>query len=93
MVAHHPTNRIKDQFQDVLERPTELVKEHPLPAMLLMFGLGMGVGVLVGQTVCSSLLDMFEEPTLTDRVRQQVYDALSNVVSPSVMRQIQNYTS
>jgi len=93
MVAYHPTNRIRNQFREVVERPTELVRDHPLPAMLIMFGLGMGVGVLVG-TVCGSLLDMIEgEPTLATRVRQQVYDALSNVVSPSVMRQIQSYTA
>jgi len=92
MVAHQQ-NRVKGEFWGAMERPTELVKEHPLPTMLLMFGLGMGVGVLVGQTLCSSLLESFEEPTMTEKMRRQVYDALSHVISPSMLKQLQSYTS
>jgi phosphohistidine swiveling domain-containing protein len=90
MVAH--ANRLNDQFRHAMEQPTEMVKEHPLPSMLLMFGLGLGVGVVVAQTLCSSLMED-HEPTMTDKMRKQVYDALSHVVSPSMLKQFQNYTS
>jgi len=92
MVAHQ-RNRVKDEMWGAMERPTELVKEHPLPSMLLMFGLGIGVGVLVSQTLCSTLLESFEEPTMTEKVRKQVYDAVSHVIPPSMLKQLQSYTS
>jgi hypothetical protein len=92
MVAQ--TNRLNHEFRDAMERPVEFVKEHPLPTMLFLFGMGIGVGVLVSQTLCSSLLEMAEpEPTVTDKVRRQVYDALSHVMSPAMLKQLQSYTS
>ena len=92
MVAQ--ANRMNDQFREAMERPAELVKEYPLASMLLMFGMGLGVGVIVSQTICNSLLEMAEpEPNMTDKLRRQVYDALSHVLTPSMLRQVQNYTS
>jgi len=99
MVAHQ--DRMRDGFREAnetfnaaMERPAELVKEYPLSSMLLMFGIGLGVGVVLSQTVCSSLLEMVEhEPTMTEKLKRQVYDAVSSVVPPSMLRQIQSYTS
>jgi len=92
MVAHQ-SNRMKDEFWDSMQRPAEMVKEHPLPSMLLMFGVGIGVGVLLSQTVCSALMETLEEPSMTEKMRRQVYDALSHVVSPSMLNQLKSYTS
>jgi len=92
MVAHQ-TNRMTGEFWDSMERPAELVKEYPLPSMLLMFGLGIGVGVVVSQTLCSSLMEMVEEPTMSEKVRRQAYDALSHVLTPSMLKQLQSYTA
>jgi len=92
MVAQ--TNRMNEQFREAIERPAEMVKEYPLASMLLMFGMGLGVGVIVSQTVCNSLIEMAEpDPSMTDKLRRQVYDALSHVLTPSMLRQVQNYTS
>ena len=90
MVAY--ANRLKEQFGHAMEQPTEMVKDHPLPSMLLMFGLGLGVGVIVAQTLCSSLIEE-HEPTMTEKMRKQVYDALSHVLTPSMLKQFQSYTS
>jgi hypothetical protein len=79
-------------FGEAITHPTEMVKDHPLPSMLLMFGLGMGVGVVVAQALCSSLAEE-ETPTMTEKVRKQVFDAVSSVLPPSMMRQLQHYTS
>jgi hypothetical protein len=92
MVAHEQ-NRIGNEFWGAMQRPDKMVKEHPLPSMLLMFGLGLGVGVLVSQTLCGSLIEAFEEPTMTEKMRRQVYDAVSRVVPPSMLKQLQSYTS
>jgi hypothetical protein len=90
MVAQ--TNRVNHHFRDAIAHPTEMVKDHPLPSMLLMFGLGMGVGVVVAQALCSSLAEE-ESPTMTENLRKQVFDAVSSVLPPSMMRQLQHYTS
>jgi hypothetical protein len=92
MVAQQE-HRFNDQFREAIERPVGMVKEYPLASMLLMFGMGLGVGVLVSQSLCSVLAEMAEEPTMTEKVRKQVMDALSHVVSPSTLRQIQSYAS
>jgi len=92
MVAQRE-HRFNDQFREAIERPAEMVKEYPLASMLLMFGMGLGVGVLVSQSLCSVLAEVAEEPTMTEKVRKQVIDALSHVVSPSTLRQIQSYAS
>jgi hypothetical protein len=92
MVAQQE-HRFNDQFREAFERPVDMVKEYPLASMLLMFGMGLGVGVLVSHSLSGLLAEMAEEPTMTEKVRRQVMDALSHVVSPSTLRQIQNYTS
>ena len=91
MVAQ--ANRINEQFREAMEQPAELVKDYPLASMLLMFGIGMGVGVVVSSAICSSLAEMTEhEATMSEKLKKQVYDALSNVISPETLRQIRSYT-
>jgi len=90
MVAQ-PVNRVTDQFRDAMERPVEMVKEHPLPSMLLMFGVGIGVGVLLSQAVCNTLMEAVEEPTMTEKMKRQMSDALSHVMSPSMFKQFQQF--
>ena len=91
MVAHE-THRFSDQFQGALDRPTEMLKEYPLPSMLLMFGIGIGVGVVVAQAVTSCVTEMTEDATMTAKVKRQAFDALSHVLTPSMMKQLQSYT-
>jgi len=91
MVAQ-PVNRVADQFRDAMERPVEMMKEHPLPSMLLMFGVGIGVGVLLSQAVCGTLMEAMEEPTMTEKMKRQAFDALSHVMSPSMFKQFQHFT-
>jgi len=87
MVAHQP-NRISE-FRHTLEQPAELVKEYPLSAMLILFGVGLGVGVLIGQTVANPIAHAFEpEPTMTERLSRQVYDAVSRVMPEALSRHL-----
>jgi hypothetical protein len=90
MVAQ-PVNRVAEQFRGAMERPTEIVKEHPLPSMLLMFGLGLGVGVVISQALCSTLMEAVAEPTMTEKMKRQVFDAMSHVMSPSMFKHFQQY--
>jgi len=93
-MVSHQVNRLNEGFRETMERPVELVKDYPLSATMIAFGMGLGVGVLLSQTLCSSLMETFEpEPTMTERLKKQVYDAVSHVLTPSMMRQFQHYTS
>src|SRR5262245_63606188 len=84
MVAQ--ANRMNQQFRETMERPVELVKEYPLASMLLMFGMGLGVGVVVSSAICSSLEEMSgHDATMAEKLKRQVYDALSHVISPSTL--------
>lgn len=93
-MVSHQVNRLNSGFRETMHRPVEMVKEYPISATMIAFGMGLGAGVLLSQTLCSTLVEAFEpEPTMTERLRKQVYDAVSHVVSPAMMRQFQHYTS
>lgn len=91
MVAQ-PAHRFREQFQGALEHPTGMVREYPLSSMLVMFGLGLGVGVIVAQTVACAVSELAEEPTMTEKVKRQMADAFSHMISPQLLRQVQSYT-
>jgi len=94
MVAQ--TNRVNDHFREAMhsmQQPAELVRDYPLPSMLLLFGMGLGVGVVVSQAICGSVAEMEPETsTTTNQIRRHVYDALATVLPPTVLKQIQSYT-
>lgn len=91
MVAHQP-HRFSDQFEGALQRPAEMMKDYPLSSMLLIFGIGIGVGVVIGQTISSSFNELTEESTMTEKMGRQAYDALSHVLTPSMLKQLKQYT-
>jgi hypothetical protein len=90
MVAQ--AHRFNEQFRHAMARPTELVNEYPVSSMLVMFGVGIGVGVIMGQALCGALNELVEEPTMTEKMKRQVYDAMSHVLSPSMLKQFSSYT-
>ena len=92
-MVSHQVNRLNQGVRETMERPTELVKEYPLSATMIAFGMGLGVGVLISQTLCSTLVEAFEpEPNMTEKLRKQVYEAVNHVLSPA-MKQFHHYTS
>jgi len=71
----------------VLTAPANVVQEYPLSTAMLVFGIGLGVGILASHTICDSLMRAFEPPpTMTERLSRQFYDALSQAVPQSVAR-------
>jgi hypothetical protein len=90
MVARE-MDQMNETFKEALERPAELVKDYPVSSMLVVFGVGMGVGLLLCQAMCST---MFEpEPTLTDRWQRQLMGAADRVLPASMSRQLHQYAA
>jgi len=55
--------------------------------MLILIGLGVGVGVLLGQTVAVPLAHvMRHEDTLTEKITGQVREALKRAIPPGLAR-------
>jgi hypothetical protein len=83
MVTHQwkrTTDRAKSAVNEAVSaasRPTEMVKEYPLSSLMVVFGLGMGVGVVLSQV----LLPAFHEPTMSERMGRQLYDSICNLSS------------
>jgi hypothetical protein len=80
---------MSSQLPASLSDPRELVQEYPVSSTLLAFGVGLGVGILVGQTVASAFTP---DPTPTSRLdalSQQVYNAVRNAIPEALGRHLQ----
>lgn len=76
---------------ETMQRPAELVQEYPVSSMLIVFGIGMGVGLLISQAMCST---MFEpEPTMTERWQRQLMSAADRVLPVTMSRQLHQYAA
>jgi hypothetical protein len=93
MVSHDVESNMAHRFQEAVERPVELAREYPISSMLVVFGLGLGVGVVLSQVCSSSLLGMAHEPTFTERLSRQIYDAVNQVLPESVRGQVARFSS
>ena len=90
MVARE-MDRVNERFQHALERPQEVLQEYPVSSMLVMFGLGLGVGLLVSQALCSTMLE--PEPTMTERWQRGLMHAADRVLPSGMSRQLHHYAS
>jgi len=90
MVAHQAESNAGHRMQEAMERPAELAREYPMSSMLVVFGVGLGVGVLLSQVACAS---MHHEPTFSERLSRQIYDAVNQVIPDSVRTQIGRFQS
>jgi hypothetical protein len=85
------TRRTADQamsaMNEAMARPTEMVKEYPVSSMLVVFSVGLGVGLVLSQ----ALLPSFHESTISERMGRQLYDSMSNLTG-AMKRGIEAYT-
>lgn len=89
MVAHHAESNSTHRFREALEKPVEVAREYPISSMLVLFGVGVGVGVLISQVACSS---MYHEPTFSERLSRQIYHAVNEVLPETVRGQISRFS-
>jgi len=104
MVAQNPgRSRIKgaqrsmegmsQSMQGMMHKPQEMIEEYPLSSTLVMFGLGLGVGLLISHAVCDTTMSALQhsnpwrhEPTSMEKLGQSMYSAFGNVFPESVMQ-------
>lgn len=71
------------------ERSVGVVKDYPLSSMLVVFGVGMGIGVLLSQAVGVPLLhSMQPEPTFSEKLGHRIYEAVASTIPESLMRRM-----
>jgi hypothetical protein len=76
MIASMPTSRDVNAFaSDAQERASDLVRENPALSMLIVFGVGIGVGALLGEAV--SMTQSRPSQTMAERIGRQICDTLN----------------
>jgi alkyl hydroperoxide reductase subunit AhpF len=76
MIASIPTSRDMNAFAtEAQERASDMVKENPALSMLIVFGVGIGVGALVGEAV--SMSRARPSATMAERIGRQICDTLN----------------
>ena len=67
-------------------RATHLVEEHPLSSVTIMFGLGVGVGLLVGTAIVEAGRRVTHHDTLAEKLTCQIRDVLKNALPEGLSR-------
>jgi len=76
MIASMPTSRDVNAFaSEAQERASEVVRENPGLSMLIVFGVGVGVGALIGEAVLMSQTRPSE--SMAERIGRQICDTLN----------------
>jgi hypothetical protein len=88
MVAPEVHSNSRYAIQEAFTKPAEVARDYPVSSMLVVFGVGLGVGVILSQVACSSLASAFEEPTFTERISRQIMSAVNNVLPDAVSQQL-----
>jgi ElaB/YqjD/DUF883 family membrane-anchored ribosome-binding protein len=76
MIASIPTSRDMNAFAtEAQERASDMVRENPALSMLVVFGVGIGVGALIGEAV--SMSRARPSATMAERIGRQICDTLN----------------
>jgi uncharacterized protein YjbJ (UPF0337 family) len=80
---------LSDGLSSAVSQPAAMAREYPLSSMLVVFGMGLGVGVLLSQALVGPLSQLMQpEPTMTERLGRQMFGYMNNVLPESISRQM-----
>jgi hypothetical protein len=82
MVKHESSSRIAEFTKE----PTQLVHEYPLSSTLVVFGVGLGAGLLLSSILAEPVRHMTHHETTSERMQRQMLDALRNVLPAALQR-------
>ena len=88
MVAEETRTR-KTQNGGMGARSSEWVGENPLTSVTVLFGVGVGVGLLLGHTLAEAAgRHMIHQNTFTEKLTSQIRDALKNSLPAGLSRHL-----
>jgi hypothetical protein len=88
MVARQIHNR-SNRDDRSLPRPTEWVEDYPFTSVAVMFGIGMGVGLILGHTIAEEAgRRLFHQDTLTEKLTCRIRDVLKSTLPQALSRHV-----
>jgi len=79
-MVSHENNRLADYAAE----PAHMVQEYPLSSALVVFGVGLGTGLLLSSLLAEPVRMAMHQETTSERMRRQLMDAFHSVM-PSVL--------
>jgi len=87
MIAHKAASNSRINFESAMEKPQELVRENPMAAAMIVFGLGLGVGLLLSQAASGPLSYFTQpEPTMAEKLTNRLREAILPMLPESMGR-------
>jgi len=89
------SNRVREHFEDTSEMPMvsrcaaaaeSAVQEYPLAMTLAVFGVGLGLGVVVGSAFAEPM-GMRRQPT-AENLGRKILDSIAEYLPASVQKQL-----
>jgi hypothetical protein len=80
-----PTNRVTEHLRESYDTAAECVADHPTSSMLVTFGAGFAVGILLGYVLAEPPHD---ERSMLTRVGRNVLDAMGRYIPESVAKHV-----
>ncbi len=74
------------QMSHMATHPQEVISDYPFSSALLVFGVGLGVGLVLCSAICESTARAWEPETMSQRWGRQMKDYVGNMVPDSVSR-------
>jgi hypothetical protein len=78
----------QSQMSQMAAKPQELINDYPFSSALLVFGVGLGVGVVLSQAFCETESHGWGSQSSSERWGRKIYDYVSNMVPESVSRRM-----
>jgi hypothetical protein len=75
--AERAMSSTMSSMSEAMSRPREMVQDYPVSSMLVVFGIGMGIGVALSQ----AFVPAFHEPSMSERMGRQLYDGMCDLTS------------
>jgi hypothetical protein len=70
-----------------LSDPAEMIAEHPATSMVVLFGVGLGVGLVVGHAICESMRTERSD-SLLNKLSCQIRDTLKQALPEGVWQHL-----